>query len=225
MLDLRLLQLEGTVRVISKAEGVKVSARIAPLLSVKLCVPEELNTTHCKDLNPHKLADGEWKGEAKVSGTIQLHLSSINPGDAGVRLRNDAAEGGHHCPAAVDQLALTEPCESEHLRVWLQTLLRYLVNYWREASDDLASLVVVEVLVQRVDVDLQVLHRLGEAKRVEAPVSRESAIQPRRDLHVGEPKRPALKFAVADATLASPRARRSCLLGGLPGRRSGHSFP
>lgn len=52
---------------------------VQTLLGVQLAVAVELSTTDQDDLNPDQLGQGEGQVEAKVGGTVQLNLASINP--------------------------------------------------------------------------------------------------------------------------------------------------
>ena len=48
---------------------------------------------------------------------MEPYCKSASPGDAGGELADDCSQGGKHRPAAVLQLALTEPLDAEDLGV------------------------------------------------------------------------------------------------------------
>jgi len=79
----------------------------------------------------------------------------------------------------VDDLVLPEAGQGEDVVIGLER--RRGVDLARaagEAADQAALLVDRLVLVQGVDVVLQVLGRLGQAERVEAPVAGQGAVEP-----------------------------------------------
>ena len=77
------------------------------------------------------------------------------PGDASVGLSHDAAKGGKHSPAAVDQLALAEASEAEDLGVRLQAVCGDLVDNRGEGAENGSGRVVVGVLVKSIEIDLR----------------------------------------------------------------------
>jgi hypothetical protein len=71
-----------------------------------------------------------------------------------------------HSPAAVQQLALTEAIDIEHLSVRLEGAVRSVVNNL-EAADRVTSFVGIPVLVELVKFHLHELGGGGEVERVE----------------------------------------------------------
>jgi hypothetical protein len=133
------------------------------------------------------------------------YLASILPGDAGEPLDGEGAEGGEHGPSAVDELALAEPLEAEHLAVGLERG-GLDVGGLEPGADDAAGLVLGQVLVQRVQFELQVLHGLPEPERVEPVVADQRAVEVVGRHGAGEPQRPVrgdrrLRHLLGDSSL------------------------
>lgn len=107
------------------------------------------------------------------------YLAGVLPGDARERLDSEGAKSSEHGPAAVDKLALAEALQAEHLRVGLEWS-GFDIGGLEAGADDVTSKVLGQVLVQRVEVELQVLGRLPQAKGVEAVVADQRSVEPGR---------------------------------------------
>ena len=88
----------------------------------------------------------------------------------------------------MDQFAFTETLETEDFRVRGERVGRDLIGSGSEGSNDTSRLVDGSVLVELIDIDLEVLSGLGEAKWVEATVTGKGAIEPVGADGVGEPE-------------------------------------
>ncbi|CAL5062198.1 unnamed protein product [Urochloa decumbens] len=120
---------------------------------------------------------------------IIVYLAGVLPGDASEPLDGESAEGGEHGPAAMDELALAEALEAEDLAVGLERGGLDLGGL-EPGADDAAGLVLGKVLVQRVQVELQVLRGLAEPPRVEPVVAHVRPVKVVGRHRAGEPERP-----------------------------------
>ena len=145
--------------------------------------------TYATHLKPDNLGVGEGKAEAPVAGAV-LHLvqTSILPCHSSHGLGNQASEDGQHGPTTVDNLTLTESLQTENLGVWLQAVSADFIRGADELANHVAGLLLAQVLVKLVQLKLQVLSWLGEAKRIETTVTRQGAIQPVRGSGSGVPQ-------------------------------------
>jgi hypothetical protein len=89
----------------------------------------------------------------------------------------------------MDELALAEALQAEYLVVGLERGGLH-VGALEPGADDVAGQVLGQVLVQRVQVELQVLHGLPEPERVEPVVADQGPVQVVRRHRAREPQRP-----------------------------------
>uniref|UniRef100_A0A1J3H9P7 Uncharacterized protein n=1 Tax=Noccaea caerulescens TaxID=107243 RepID=A0A1J3H9P7_NOCCA len=213
VLDLRLPQLAGALAVVAgQVQGVEGTAGVAAALRVQLGVAVQLSAAHEQGVEDGQGVDGEGQAHAGVLGVVVHQGLRRHPRVASHCLLHQGAQARQHRPAAVDQLALTEALQAEHLAVGLQGVGGHLVSHGGEGADHVAGLVHGSVLVQLVQVNLQVLRGLGQAQGVEAAVAGQAAVQPGRAGGVGQPQRIAIVLAVAGA--AGALGARALLHGG-----------
>jgi len=206
----------------SKVKRVEGSSRVEALVEVGLGVTVDLGATDKKNFEKGKLGDGERKVEVKVAGAVELDLASLVPWDASAQLSNDGTEGGKHSPAAVDELALAEALEAEDFRVRGKGVGGVkLINVLIVSAYDPTSLIDGGVLVELIDVELEVLSRLRETKRVESTVSRKGAIQPLGALSVRKPERVGISLRSLRLYAGPPRMHRCASLD--LAQRTGHA--
>ena len=99
----------------------------------------------------------------------------------------DAGDAQHR-PSGVQQFALAKSVDVERFVERNDRSFRRLVVALLHLTDDVTRRVLRRRAVQLVQVELQVFHRFGQAKRIEASVTRHGAIQPRRSLRVRVPE-------------------------------------
>lgn len=117
------------------------------------------------------------------------YLASVLPCNAGEGLNGDGTKRAEHSPPAVNELALTEPLNPKNLRVGLKRR-RIHVRHLHPRPDHVSGHILGQVLVQRVQLELQVLRGLGEPERVEPSVAYQGSVQPLRWLGPREPHKP-----------------------------------
>nr|GMC79111.1 hypothetical protein Iba_chr04aCG7940 [Ipomoea batatas] len=126
VLDLRKLQDSLLLRVSRQTQRVEeFSSRVQPLLRVKLRVSLELD-----------------------------YLSGVLPCNAGEPLDGQGAESGQHGPPAMDELTLSEPLKPEDFTVGLEGRGLH-VGGFSPCPDDVSGEVLSQILVQRVQLELQ----------------------------------------------------------------------
>jgi hypothetical protein len=126
------------------------------------------------------------------------YLSSVLPGNSGEPLNGERAECSQHGPPPMNELALSEPLQPENLAVRLERG-RLHVRVLEPGPDHIAGQVLGQVLVQRVEVELQVLRGLAQTERVEPVVPHQAPVQIFWSLGSREPK-----WAVGDGLCGFP---------------------
>lgn len=121
--------------------------------------------------------------------TLKRYLSGVLPCDSGESLNGQSTECTQHCPPSVNDFALAEPLNPENLRVGLKRR-RFDLCDLHPCSYHVASEVLREVLVQRVQVELQVLRGPCKSERVEPAVADHASVEPLRRIRLREPHQP-----------------------------------
>ena len=104
------------------------------------------------------------------------YLSGVLPGNSGEPLNGECAESSQHGPPPMNELALSEPLQPENLGVRLERG-RLHVGPLEPGPDHIAGQVLGQVLVQRVQVELQVLRGLPQPERVKPVVPHQAPVQ------------------------------------------------
>ena len=174
-----------------QSKRVKRAARVASLVLVEFAGSVKFQSTNQQDF------DGEQRGQvgpfapqvkAEVLRLLQLNLTGVLPGDARRGFADGDAGDAQHRPSGVQQFALAKSVDVERFVERNDRSFRRLVVALLHLTDDVTSRVLRRRAVQLVQVELQVFHRFGQAKRIEASVTRHGAIQPRRSLRVRVPE-------------------------------------
>lgn len=119
---------------------------------------------------------------------MHLYLSGILPCNSGEGFDGESAEGGEHGPAAVDELALTEPLQPEDFGVGLERGGGH-VSGFGTGTNNISRNILGQVLVQPIVVVLQVLRGFAQTERVEAVVTDQAPVEPFRGLGARVPER------------------------------------
>lgn len=114
------------------------------------------------------------------------YLSCVLPRNPSESFDSKGTKRAQHCPPTMDELALSEPLQSKDLRIRLKRC-RIKLRDLGPDTDHVAGLVLRQVLVQRVEIELQILRRLPEPERVEPTVPHHGPVEPLRRLCAGEP--------------------------------------
>lgn len=118
-----------------------------------------------------------------------MYLPCILPRHPSEPLNCQRTERGEHGPPPMDQLALPKPLQPENLRVGLKRS-RLHIRALEPGPDQLTRLVLRQVLIQRVQVELQVLGGFAQPERVEPVVPNQAPVQPLGRLRARVPERP-----------------------------------
>nr|GMC85864.1 receptor-like protein kinase HSL1 [Ipomoea batatas] len=132
-----------------------------------------------------------WNSMYPITRTsIQINVVMENgSGNAGEPFDGQGAESGQHGPPAMDELTLSEPLKPEDFTVGLERRGLH-VGSFGPCPDDVSGEVLSQILVQRVQLELQVLGGLSEPERVEAIVADEGAVEIFRRLGPRVPQGP-----------------------------------
>jgi len=189
VLQLSRLQLEEFVRVgvAREAEGVEGSTRVLALLKVRLSVARKLNVADRQHLDHRKRIRVERQFESSVLRLRVLDGSSLHPVDASDGLSHNGSSHAKHGPAAVDELALAEALDAEHLVVRRERASLHLSLGRRDASDHTSRLVHSLVLVEIIEADEQVFCLLRETEGVESRITGQRAVKVRGRDQAGQP--------------------------------------
>lgn len=188
VLDLGLLELESAFGLGCEAQGVEGTTGVNSLFGVSRSVTEEFNASHQDGVGNGKLVDVKGEIEVGVLRLAVLKADGILPRDAGGCFGGENSESTQHSPAAMNELALTEPGEAEDFAVRLEGVGADLINNGGERAEDTSGLVDGGVLVELIDINLEVFDGLGEAEGIESTVTREGAVEPVGAGGVGEPE-------------------------------------
>ena len=101
----------------------------------------------------------------------------------------------------MEDLVLTEPDDGEDLIVRLEGSGSNLSLRGHRGGDDLAEFVLGQVLVERVKIELNILGRLAQAKRIKAIVTDQRTIKVIRGGDARVPQRPVTSSLLLDCGL------------------------